>query len=73
MRVRTEDEPTLDKPVAPIKADTLRPTRPSQPPALTTAPRMPTAPDSFSQRLPWILVGLLAVALLALAGYIAMS
>ena len=44
------------------------------PPVLApAATRMPTAPPSFADRLPWILVGVLAVAVLALAGYIVMG
>jgi serine/threonine protein kinase len=68
IRTRTEDEPTIDRPVA-----ITRPARPSEPPAAgASAPRLPTAPNTMAERLPWILVGLLFVAVLALAGYILM-
>ena len=61
IRVRTEEEPTLDRPAAPV------PPRPEPAPA----PATPAAPAPSATA--WILVGLLAVAVLALAGYIAMS
>jgi tRNA A-37 threonylcarbamoyl transferase component Bud32 len=87
VRVRTEDEPAIDAepraidqpatPVAPARAPTTLPSRPSRPSAPTLSAsqsRLPVAPSSsFGERLPWILVGLLAFACLALAGYIAMS
>jgi serine/threonine protein kinase len=57
------DVPTLDKPVAPVKAT----------PVVTPAKLPVHQGPSFGERLPWILVGLLAFAVLALAGYIAMS
>ncbi len=66
-RRTTEDDPTLDRPHAPITAPVPRPASPVASPASARLPA-PT-PD----RLPWILVGLLAIAVVALAGYIAMS
>jgi tRNA A-37 threonylcarbamoyl transferase component Bud32 len=69
IRVRTEDEPTIDR----SAAGHGRPQAPVARPPAASAPRLPTAPSSFADRLPWILVGLLMVAVLALAGYIAMS
>jgi hypothetical protein len=71
VRVRTEDEPTLDRPAAPIRSSPAP--RSPVPSASGNVSRMPTASSPFADRIPWILVGLLAIACLALAGYIAMS
>jgi tRNA A-37 threonylcarbamoyl transferase component Bud32 len=56
-------------------SESIRPVaaRTSSPALSASASRLPVAPSTFLERLPWVLVGLLFTAVLALAGYIAMS
>jgi serine/threonine protein kinase len=62
---------TVPPPPMPVLGPTAFP--PLVPPSRTSGPRPVARPPGFAQRLPWILVGALGVAVLALVAYIVMT